>query len=356
MPKSKKTTGKAATLAKTTKRELKRLEEFQQSKPEQLTFFELMLPQERHFSNTIELYDFIPKYVWGKVERVNGKFLDALERKFECRGRRYTVTIDPAKIKDRKGASRDYYPSKREELVEDALRKLASEGQGLFLDEQASVTFSLYQLQQELKNNGHSFSISQIKDSLFICTKTNLTVTTEDGATLLVSSLFQMAGLQTREDWAGQGQKTRAFVQFNPLVTASIKNGSFRLYNYKTSMGYSNTIARQLHKRMAHHYTQASIMHPYSILLSTIIRDCGLTRYEKLSNNLRDVLIALEEMKEKNVLLDFSVEKIFEARTRGRLMDAKLTLTPDRQFSSEVIQANKKQKMLPPGASPKRSF
>lgn len=346
MPRSKKTNGKAPKPPKPAKRELKRLEDYERSKPEQLTFFELILPEEQRFSNTIELYDFIPKYVWGKVERVNGKFLDALERQFECRGRRYTVTIDPAKVKERDGTSRDYYPSKREELVEDALRKLASEGQGLFLDEQAGVTFSLYQLQHELKSNGHSFSISQLKEALFICTKTHLTVTTDDGNTVLVSSMFETLGLQTREDWAGQGQKTRAFVRFNPLVTASIKNGNFRLYNYETSMGYSNTIARQLHKRMAHHYTQAGIMHPYHILLSTIIRDFGLTSYEKLPNNLRDVLKALDEMKEKNVLLDYAIEKSFDTRTRGKLIDAKLTLTPHPQFSSEVIQANKKQKFL----------
>lgn len=325
----------------------KKLEDYSQSKPEQLAFFELLLPEERRFSNTIELYDFMPKYVWGKVERVQDKFLDALERTFECRGRRYKLTIDPAKIKERNGKTRDYYPSKREELVEDALRKLASEGQGLFLDEQAGVTFSLYQLQQELKNNGHSFSINQLKESLLICTKASLTVTTEDGSTVLVSSLFETSGLQTREDWAGQGQKTRAFVRFNPLVTASIKNGRFRLYNYETSMTYASTIARQLHKRMAHHFLQASLMNSYTITLSTIIRDFGLTQYEKLPNNLRDVLKALDEMKEKNVLLDYTVEKIFASGGRSKLLDAKLHLWPHPNFTSEVIQANKKQKAIP---------
>lgn len=333
---------------------IKRLDEYRRSNPEQLAFFRLLLPEERQFSNTIELYDFIPKYVWGKVERVQGKFLDALEREFECRGRRYTVQISPAKIKEKNGAIRDYYPSKREELVEDALRKLASEGQGMFLDDQVGVTFSLHQVQQELKNNGHSFSKDEIKDALMICAQANLVVTSkEDGVKVLVSGLFSTLGLQTRDEWKKQGQKTLAFVRFNPLVTASIKNRSFRLFNYEISMAYTSTIARQLHKRLAHHYTQASVVHPYTILLTTIIRDFGLTLYDKLPNNLRDVLKALDEMKEKEVLLDYTVEKVFDDGPRNKLRDAKITLTPHPRFSSEVIQANKRQqgelnRALPP--------
>ncbi len=112
---------------------VKKIDEFEQRKPAQMNLFEMFLPQEREFSNTIELYDFIPKYFWGKSKRINGKFLEQLEREFECRSVRYKVKIDPAKISDRDGVTRDYYPSKREKLVEDALRKFACEGQGLFL-------------------------------------------------------------------------------------------------------------------------------------------------------------------------------------------------------------------------------
>ena len=122
----------------------KKLGDYDHSKPAQLTLFEMLLPNEREFSNTVELYDFIPKYHWGKVQRINDKFLDSLEREFECRGVKYKVKIRPASVEDRNGVERYYYPSKREELVEDALRKFVAEGQGVFLDEQAGVTFSLY--------------------------------------------------------------------------------------------------------------------------------------------------------------------------------------------------------------------
>ena len=320
----------------------KNLNDYDQSRPMQLTLFELLLPQERGLSNTIELYDFIPKYHWGKVERIGGEFLRALEREFECRGQKYKVKIRPASIEDKDGMERYYYPSKREELVEDALRKFIAEGQGVFLDDAAGVTFSLYQLQEELRRNGHSYNKQEIKDALLICARTNITVTSEDGSAVLVSNLFETVGLQTRESWKGNGQKTRAFVRFNALVSKSIQSRTFRQINYEKVMSYKTVIARQLHKRMSHHYIQASISNPYHILLSTIIRDLGLTLYDRLRDNLRDVQIALDEMKLKDVLLSYKIEKVLENSKRNKLLDAKFILIPNPAFAGEVTRANKR--------------
>ncbi len=101
----------------------------------------------------------MPKYHWGKVERIGGEFLRVLERQFECKSTKYKIEVAPAVITDRDGVKRYYYPSKREELVEDALRRLATPEKGVFLDDRAGVTFTLYQLQQELKKNGHDYNI-----------------------------------------------------------------------------------------------------------------------------------------------------------------------------------------------------
>ena len=294
----------------------------------------------KQYSNTIELYDFMPKYYWGKTERINGKFLESLEREFECRGLKYKIEIAPAVIKDRDGVNRYYYPSKREELVEDALRRFVTAKQGVFLDDRAGVTFSLYQLQEELRKNGHSYSKTQIKDALLICAKTSITVTSEDGTTILVSNLFETLGLQTREDWQGKGKKSKAFVRFNSLVSESIKRGSYRQLDYKTAMSYSSVIARQLHKRMSHHYIQASITQPYHIMLSTIIRDFGLAEYERPSLNLRQVIKALEEMKTKEILIAYKVEKTHNAQNRNKTIDAKFILTPHPSFAYEIKKAN----------------
>ena len=321
----------------------KKLEEYRHSKPEQLQLFEMLLPEDKPYSNTIEFYDFIPKYHWGKVERINGKFLDSLERNFECKGQTYKVKISPAGVEDKDGVERYYYPSKREELVEDALRKLAVEGQGMFLDELAGVSFTLYQLQQELKKNGHSYSLDQIKESLQICNQAHLSLKDSDGKSVFAETMFVTLGLQTREDWKGTGQKTRAFVRFNSLVSKAIQQKMFRQINYEISMSYKTVIARQLHKRMSHHYTQASYTDSYGILLSTIIRDFGLTEYAQLRDNMRKVETSLKEMDSKNVIMAYKAEKISDAQNRNKLVDVKFIITPSFDFIKEMKRANKRQ-------------
>jgi hypothetical protein len=321
---------------------VKKLADYKRTEPVQLNLFEFIQPREKHYSNTIELYDFMPKYHWGKVERINDTFLKSLERSFECRGTKYKIEIKPARLKDKEGAEREYFPSKREELVEDALRRFATAGQGLFLDDAAGVTFTLYQLQQELKRNGHSYSTAQLKDALLICAETKIIVSTGDGTTVFVSSVFETLGLQTREDWKDKGQKSKAFVRFNSLVTESIKTGTFRQLNYEKAMSYKSIIARQLHKRMSHHYTQASITQPYHITLSTIIRDFGLTEYDTPKHNLRNVCKALDEMKQFEVLLSYRIEPTHDTQARNKLTNAKLILTPHPTFAGEVMQANKR--------------
>jgi len=147
----------------------KKFEQLEVSRPLQLTLFDLE-QDEDSYSQSIELYDFIPKYVWGKVERVNGKFLDSLKREFECRGRKYLLTLMPARI-EVGDEFKEFYPSKREELVEDALRKLMTERQSLMLDGEAGIAFTLYQLQKELKEKGHSYSYDELKDAIRSCLK-----------------------------------------------------------------------------------------------------------------------------------------------------------------------------------------
>lgn len=175
---------------------------------------------------------------------------------------------------------------------------------------------------------------------MLICAKTTITVTTADGQAVLVSSLFETLGLQTRDDWKETGRKSKAFVRFNSLVSESIKNGSYRQLDYDKAMAYSSVIARQLHKRMSHHYTQASVTTTYSIMLSTIVRDFGLAEYARPSLNLNQVIKALDEMKSNNVLLKYDVEKTTDPTNRNKLIEAKFVLMPHPYFADEIRKAN----------------
>lgn len=325
---------------------VKSLEKYKASYPEQLTLFGLFGEENKPYNNTIELYDFMPKFHWGNVKRINGQFLPRLEREFECRGIKYKLKLDPAKIEDKDGVVRDYYPSQREELVEFALRKLMADGHGTFLDDSASVIFTLYQLEQELTKMGHGYNKNQIKEALQICKLASLVVTSENGDTVLMSNIFETLGLQTQENWKGTGEKTKCFVRFNPLVTKSIRDKSFRRFNYKKNFELVSIIARQLHKRMSHHFLQASLTKTYEMKLTTMLRDSGIARQRSLSDNIRDLENGLKELQAKEIILSYEIKKILDAKRRNKLEDALITIIAHPKFIAEIVLHNEHRKKV----------
>ncbi len=328
------------TKAPRRKREKKKpLEQFEQSKPIQLTLFEAE-PEDKDYSRSVELYDFIPKYCWGKVKRIEGEFLRTIKREFECRGRHYQLTLMPARIEDGENNSKEYFPSQREELVEDALRKLMTERQGVMLDGEAAIVFTLYQLQKELGEKGHTFSYDELKDAIRVLNGTDIILKDASENMEVAFSPIENYG------FAGEGKETRTFVKFSPLVTHSIKSGTFRLINYDTAMSYKSVIARQLHKRMSHHYIQASLANTYDILLTTIIRDFGLTLQKRIVDNLKEVVKALDIMKENDVILNFKIDKIYGENPRQKITDAKISIQPHPHFVNDIIKANKNAKRV----------
>ncbi len=60
------------------------------------------------------------------------------------------------------GKYRDYFPSQREEIIEDALRKLGIEGDGVYLDLYVSVVFTFYKLMMELRRVKHGYNLAEI--------------------------------------------------------------------------------------------------------------------------------------------------------------------------------------------------
>ena len=317
----------------------KQFEQLKQSKPLQLGLFELQ-PEDNDYSHTVDLYDFIPKYNWGKAKRIDGEFLRTIKREFECRDIKYYLTLMPARLEDGKDGSKEYYPSQREELVEDALRKLMTERKSIMLDGEAGISFTLYQLQKELKEKGHTYSYDELKDAIRVLNGTDIILKNESGKMEGAFSPIESYG------FAGEGSETKTFVRFSSLVTNSIKSGTFRMINYDKAMSLKSVIARQLHKRMSHHYTQASWINPYGIKLTTIIRDFGLTLQKRIQYNLDEVEIALDLLKEKRILISFDIEKIFELKPRRKLIDAKFTLIPDKSFIDDIVKANRVAKSM----------
>jgi hypothetical protein len=217
--------------------------------PYQLELFQLMQESREDYSHTVRLYDLLPKYFYSRPSFISERFLDTLERDFEFNKKKYKIRIKPARITDEKnGIDRDAYSGKREEIIEDALQKMAAEGRranDVCLDGQLAVIFSRKSLIDELSKQGHTYSYPQIGEALQIPFNTSIELSEEgiEGADLF----HPISDYGIR----GRNGEDRTNVKFYPMVTDSLRTNTFRLVNYKKLMSYNSTIARRLHKRMS---------------------------------------------------------------------------------------------------------
>jgi len=318
-------------------------------RPTQLSLFGQFVPDDDKYSNTIELYDAIPKYFAStkqmKCLREGGKYLDDLNRRFRHKGKDYTITISPARFTDKEGIMKEYYPTEREELVEEALKKLLSDQlNGVFLNNLAGVQFTLYELQQELKRRGHAIHLQKLIQALLICRRAGLTLKTADGTAIFDSAIFPEVILSNRKQWEENPRQTRCYVQFNRLVTHSVNQLTYRQFDYSKFMEHKRQLARWFHKRLSHNYLQAHFTNPYHIALATIVRDSGLVNAMRIRDQRKHVEACLEELKEADVLSAF----IKEGTTgkHNKIEDIKYCLHPSSTFVSEVKKANKRDGIL----------
>jgi hypothetical protein len=326
---------------------------FAKQRPTQLSLFQTFLPEEDlKYSNTIEFYDAVPKYFTNKRQMTEMRegpegreiYLPTLEREFRYQDNLYKLEINPARVRDSDGALKEYYPSEQEEIVEEALRKIASTDRlnGLYLGNNAGVQFTMYELREELRKRGHAMSHTQLQRSLSICRSAGLLIERKSGEkeVLLDSSIFPMVMISSRKDWRDDPKNTRCYVQFNPLVTASIEALTYRQFDYETLMSYTRQLSRWFHKRLYHNYINAGMLNRYSILLSTIKRDSGLLNNARISQDIKYLELTFEELSQKNIIFGF--EKEIRRGPQNRIDDVLYTLMPSPNFVGEMKKANKR--------------
>jgi hypothetical protein len=314
--------------------------------------------ERQQLSNTFELWDSIPRYsisqlAMSKMREKRG-WLDLLELDFECRGIRYNALIQAAQVKERTrdGMTRTiaYYPSANEELVEEALRKLAVDQKHGFYDcdtdkAASGVAFSLYQLRDELKQRGHARSFDEIKLSLSILSGSVIEILayTPQGKKEVVSvksAYLPYVASVTRRD-RKHDPSARWLVNFHPLVTLKMNNLSYRQFNYCRLMKHTTQLARWLHRQLVLKYTFASRLKPFSMHFSTISRDSAmLGNYTRASAAQEACTWSMQELIEHGVLskADFRTVK----GARGKVLDVIYTLTPSDEFVAEVKAASKR--------------
>jgi hypothetical protein len=319
--------------------------------PFQLELFQLTIGNERYYSNTVEFWDVIPKFFYGRVSRtkvIDEKsktimhILPSLVRQMQYNkeGVTYTITVNPAIITSYDDKTQQYisvyhYPSTREELVEDVLRKLISSGHGRFIKNDVSVFFSLREIQQSLRQSGHTYSIVEIKEALDVMSKTHIEITSDGGDIEYHGNILIALALIKRG-----GGGTKCFCSLNPLVSNAIKQLKFRKYNYSKCIQYQMPISRYLHKRISHYYKQAGTDNCYTIKLSTLLNDSGHCMRKNITRNQDKIKAALDELTANDTVKRYTIEPIRTKNVKMKIVDYKIHIVPSENLMNDIVNAN----------------
>jgi hypothetical protein len=333
--------------------------------PKQEDFSSRQMDMFRHFlcntnaerdslSNVFDLWDSIPRYVVSRQQQDKwhkaGIFPLLHKIPFHYRGRELMATIQPASIEDKNGAVRSYFPSANEELIEDVLRKIATDQNSGYYDpkeRRGGVVFTLHMVRKELERRGHGRTYKEINLSLEIMARSVIITSTADGAegeftsnSLYLNNLFRVSKGRLAED-----PNAKWFADFHPFASRAFDELTYRQFNYARLMGHKSQLARWLNKVLSLKYLNASFLHPFEMRLSTIMRDSGLLNgYALLRLAVVAVDAAFEELRTcQTPLLGCTPSKKVIPGKRGKILDVVYTLYPSREFVGEVKAASKRQ-------------
>jgi len=260
--------------------------------------------------------------------------LPAMVREFECRGVPFKLTLAPATIVQPSGESVAHYPGADEDILEMVLRKMYIEDNPRLYDGQPGMTFTVNRIRKELKKQGKTRSHTQVIESLLILKGSQISCQNLKTKTTLIFNPIDVLSLKEDDD-----PETPCYLIFSSIVAEALDNLYFRRFNYKKVVAYKTNIARLLHRRISHHFTQSNPKLTYSVNFSTLLRDFGL-EYPSLAKAFIKLKEALEEMKAANVVQEFSCEPIYNGHDPRKIDDYFIKINPTNAFSFEVKNSN----------------
>lgn len=312
--------------------------------------------QHDRLSNAFDLWDSIPRYsvsrrAMDKARKERG-MLDLLKVDFHYKGTPFKAVIRPARIEQPDGTTKDYYPSANEELVEDALRKIAADQQSGFFDRpnyRSGVVFTLYALREELKRRGHARSYQEIMLSLDILSLSLIDIRTADDKAIKEiarSPYFPGLAAVSRHRLA-EDPEAKWVVQFHPLATRAIDALTYRQFNYAQMMSYASQLARWLHKQMSLRHTHWGLSVAFEMSYAAIRRDSRLLEGYALERKAVAALDAAFDELKGHILEDVIKREVRGAR--GKLLDAVYTLVPSPGFVEQMKAAHQRQQLAGQG-------
>ena len=305
----------------------------------------------QRLSNSLDFWDAIPKY---SVNRQGGGGPrgpatappSILTRHFEFRNHSFQLEIRPARVRHpRTGAISVAYPTLREEIVEDALRKIASQQQnGFYCDgpgqPRAGVRFTLNALRKYLKGQGHTLGHDQVKESLLILADCHIEVMTIDGPLRkqINASIIRTLIFSGRADLA-EDPGCLCYADFHPLITDAIDAIQYRQFDLSAVLQHRKPLARWLHKYFIRAALNASPLHPIKLSMTFVKTASGLLGATRWRDDVRTLRAAIAELIDNQVLI--AAQACAEPAGAADA-DLRWLLTPSASLVADIIAANQR--------------
>lgn len=311
------------------------------------------------FSNTIEMYDAFPKYVHGKYTTFREQDLPpekhVIERRFSLPvkdgdGRKYIqdfyLKITPAVLIRTKAGKTERvfaYPSYREMLVEDVIRKIAMDAGRKLTDGKVGCSFTIRQIRRILENAGHQMKHGEVIEAINTLNKCSMEYgyVEDDGKTKVSgrSPLFPEVAFRTANEANDDGD-SQSYVSFHRLVNKSITDMTYRNYDFETCIRYKTGITNYMHKRLSQRFVQASRETTYQLAVSNFAAGASISEGTPLKEKNRIVKESLDELIEANVVASYDVMPVNDKLDRRKRIDTIFLIKVTDDFISKTIKTN----------------
>ncbi len=307
-------------------------------------------------TNMVALYDLAPRFVFymrGEVEKRK-----VIEREFSHRGKRYRITLKPTQIAQGDGTFRECYMGEREQIVEEVIRRLASNRSRLTLHAGNKVRFpfTLNEVRRELERVQHSYRLEEIREAITLLNEVRMTIGEVDSrrSALLSAPAFPVMGMRKKDD----DDDRETFVEFNPLVADAIRTLGFQQAPYDLVMATRDPVARWLIKRIWSEIG-ASDDPLHQMTAMEIRRDSGMPEWKATRNQLSRITDAVHSLRGFGILDEVDVE---EHKRGQRKEDITFTMTVSANFmgqarrSKAIAQENMEDLVRMNGGQPAKDF
>ncbi|MEE8059544.1 MAG: hypothetical protein V3T17_17175 [Pseudomonadales bacterium] len=308
-------------------------------------FSQFIANDQSKISNTVEIWESIPKYFFTPKQVAKLRTEDGLSKPYKWEylynNLPCSVKIQPALVEMGDGSYKAFFPSITEELVEEALKKIFTDQQYGIHDPKnykSWIRFTLGMLQKELKARGRSRNRKEIKHAIEVMSSCVITLRKE-GKEIWKGSILQDLVTVGRDKYLADTD-AQHIARLPLFISHSINRLEYRQFNYDRLMSCNEQLTRWIYKQLIHRFRQASLTTDYHVMYSGLIHS-GLLQQATDRKNRQKISSALDELVKQSVLQSYKEDP----RKVGRkIIDVKYTLFPAPDFTTEQKAANKRAK------------